>query len=36
LTIIRWSFMPLGSALIGAAIVIKELGPSSTEQRVER
>ena len=23
--------MPLGSALIGAAIVIKELGPSSTE-----
>jgi len=36
LTLIRWSFMPLGSALIGAAIVIKELGPSSTEQRVER
>ena len=36
LTLIRWSFMPLGSALIGAAIVIKELGPSSTEQHVER
>ena len=36
LTIIRWSFMPLGSALIGAAIVIKEVGPSTTRQRVER
>jgi len=27
LTVVRWSFMPVGAAMIGASVVLKELSP---------